>query len=144
MEKLIIALTLFLGINFVAIGEIARGPSVVPLVEVDIEGQKKSEAVSGYDFNQAAVRKPSHVKARVPANIVTKTATTSPYSYIGPFIFLITLPIGLWIMVSKRFKADPSNKKVDYYEKTHQFKPYQSGFTKSDEDNDDIDYPKAS
>jgi len=144
MEKLFIAFTLLLGINVAAFGEVARGPSVVPLVEIDIEGQKKTESIAGYDFNQAAVRQPSQVKARVPANIVTKSSTSSPYSFLGPFIFLITLPIGLWIMVSKRFKSDPANKKVGYYTKTHQFRPFQPGLIKSDDDNDDIDYPKAS
>ncbi len=151
MKKLFISFTFFftflLGINSAAFGEIAngpsRGPSVLPLVEIDIEEQNKTKS-AGYDFNQKVSEGPLQDKARVPANIVTKPSSSSPYSFLGPLIFLIALPIGLWIMVSKRFKSDPEHKKAGYYTKTHQFGQFQSELAKSDDDHDDIDYPKAS
>ena len=79
----------------------SRGPSVEPIVEVDIEDVKKAEtANTGYNFSSAE-RAPSAAKSRVPPNIVSKTHTTTPSSYIGPLILLFALPFALWIMVSK-------------------------------------------
>lgn len=124
----------------------SRGPSVEPMSEVDIEADKKSEAVAGYDFaTSTPSATPKHVgRVRVPANIVTKENANSPYSYIGPFIFLITLPIAVWIMVSKKFKSKET-KDVGYYGKTHQFNTRQAEYNDHlDDDHDDVDYPKAS
>lgn len=138
------------GITFITLSSIVHGqspalhraPSVDPLVEIDIEDAKKSDGVdNGFDF---AVAEQASAKARVPANIVTNDQATSPTSYIGPIIFLIALPIGLWMMVSKRFNKGEDDKKVDYYSKTTQFKPFKTEYQKSAEDDDDIDYPKAS
>lgn len=138
------------GITFVALSSIVygqspvvnRAPSVDPLVEIDIEDGKKADGVeAGFDF---ASTEKAPAKARVPANIVTNDQATSPASYIGPIIFLIALPIGLWMMVSKRFNKSEEDKKVDYYSKTTQFKPFKTEYQKSAEDDDDIDYPKAS
>lgn len=117
-----------------------RGPSVDPMMEVDIE-KENVDTISGYDFAAHEKRTLATERKRVPANITTKTNATTPYSFIGPFIFLITLPIGLWIMVSKRFKSPKSERPVDYYGKTHQFTPKHVSSESSD---DDIDYPKAS
>lgn len=116
---------------------IHRGPSVDPLVEVDIEDVKKAD--TGYDFNKAEPK-----TTRVPANIVTKNDPIKPSNYAGPLIFLVALPIALWIMVSKRFSKTPEEKAVGYYPKTEQFKPYKTEYQKSAEDDDDVDFPKAS
>lgn len=136
------------GITFVALSGIVhgqsstvqRGPSVDPLVEIDIEDAKKADGVeASYNF---AAEAPA--KTRVPANIVTNDQAASPSSYIGPLIFLIALPIGLWMMVSKRFNKTDEDKKVGYYSKTTQFTPFTSEYQKASDDEDDIDYPKAS
>lgn len=130
---------------------IHRGPSVEPIVEVDIEDAKLPSNSTGYDFavNEPvapAERAPTSFspKARVPANIVSKSSDSTPSSMIGPLIFLIALPIGLWIVISKKFSKSDVEKSVDYYPKTQQFKPYKTDYQKSAEDDDDIDYPKAS
>lgn len=118
-------------------GSVHRGPSVDPVVEVDIEDAKKVD--SGYDF-----AKKEATPKRIPANIMSKTEATSPVSYIGPIIFLIALPIALWIMVSKKFSKSAVEKSVGYYPKTEQFNPYKTDYQKSAEDDDDVDFPKAS
>ena len=117
--------------------QVSRGPSVEPMTEVDIQEAQQTPTSKGYDFRVAGpIEK---VKTRIPANIITKTQDST--SFIGPLIFLIALPIGLWIVVSKKFAANAEEKKVDYYPKTQQFKPYTTDYQKSAED-DDIDYPK--
>ena len=124
---------------------IHREPSVDPIVEVDIEDAKVKEGQPGYDF-AATERMPattSH-KSRVPANIVSKTQETTPVSMVGPLIFLIALPIGLWIMVSKKFSKKSEEKSVGYFPKTHQFTPFKTDYQKSSDDEDDMDFPKAS
>lgn len=125
---------------------VQRGPSVDPIVEVDIEDVKRDQSVKDAGFNFApAQRLPATVKSRTPANIVSKSEPNSPISYIGPIIFLIALPFGLWIMVSKKFsKSSAEDKAVGYFPKTHQFNPYKTDYQKSSDDDDDIDYPKAS
>jgi len=143
MNKISTALLLFWVMQMYAYANSpGRGPSVEPLVEVDIESSQKFEKPTGYDFKQPVSRKPSMAKTRVPANITTRSSTNSFYSYLGPFIFLITLPIALWIMVSKRFRTK-EDKNIGYYGKTHQFKPRQAEYESNDEE-DDTDYPKAS
>lgn len=123
---------------------VQRGPSVEPIVEVDIEDAKKAEAPgTGYNF-ASEDHAPVSAKARVPANIVSNSQAAGPSTYIGPFIFLIALPFGIWIMISKKFSNNVEDKKVDYYPKTTQFKPYQTDYQKSAEDDDDMDFPKAS
>jgi hypothetical protein len=147
MEKKICAF--IFGLTFITLstvvhgqpGDVNRSPSVDSVVEVDIENAKTETPNPGYNFETS--RAPAKMKARVPANIVTKNQETS--SMIGPLIFLIALPVGLWIVISKKFMANSDDKKVDYYPKTQQFKPYTTDYQKSaDSDDDDIDYPKAS
>lgn len=124
---------------------IQRGPSVEPIVEIDIEDVKKADMSkeSGFDFSSNE-RMPANQKARTPANIVTKTQSNPPSSYIGPLIFLIALPFGLWIMVSKKFSKKTSDEKtVGYFPKTQQFSPYKTDYQKPSDD-DDVDFPKAS
>ncbi len=156
MEKKICAF--LFAISFVALSSVVhgsnsavhRGPSVDPVVEVDIEDTKSGTHSGGYNFAEAEVVEPVRAptsfspKARVPANIVSKSTESSSGSMIGPLIFLIALPIGLWIVVSKKFGKSEDEKKVDYYPKTHQFKPYKTDYQKTAEDDDDIDFPKAS
>jgi hypothetical protein len=145
MEKKICAYLFcltFIAISSVVHGQAARSPSVEPMAEVDIQDSKVSnQANPGYDFTSEATP-PTKSKMRVPANIVSKNQESAT-SYIGPLIFLIALPIGLWIVVSRKFAANSEDKKIDYYPKTQQFKPYTTDYQKSAED-DDIDYPKAS
>lgn len=131
-----------------------RSPSVEPITEVSIEENRPTHnpgtTEPGFDFtdkNAAAVAiAPTEVAprttTRVPANIATKPGS-APYSYIGPLIFLFALPIALWIVIAKKMKPDESAKKVDYYAKTFQFKPYRTDYQEQDAD-DDQDYPKAS
>ena len=119
-------------------GAVDRSPSVEPMAEVDI--QPKEAVKEGYDFAKAEPHK--QTARRVPANIITKATEAGSNSYIGPIIFLVALPIGLWIMVSKKFSKNADDKKVDYYPKTQQFKPYTTDYQKTAED-DDADYPKA-
>ena len=123
-----------------------RGPSVNPIVEIDIEDVKKANANKdeGFDFTPSK-RLPASIKSRLPANIVSKVESSSPTTLIGPIIFLIALPIGLWIMVSKKFNK-PTNEEsaVGYFSKTHQFNPYKTDYQNTSEDDDDQDYPKAS
>ena len=128
---------------------IQRSPSVDPVVEVDIE-DVKTPSHAGYNFvnterAMAAESVKTIVPKRVPANIISKQDFTSVSSMIGPLIFLIALPIGLWIIVSKKFSGpSTSEKTVDYYPKTQEFKPFKSDYQKSAEDDDDMDYPQAS
>ncbi len=119
-----------------------RSPSVEPMTEISIEENRPKSIQNGFDFADATHRaSPAPAATRVPANITTKAAhPSSPYSYIGPMIFLFALPIALWIVVAKKMKVTDSPEKVDYYPKTFQFKPYQ----KHDLDEEDQDYPKAS
>ncbi len=119
-----------------------RSPSVEP-VEVDIEEVKNTNTKdSGYNFDKPQTNI-TETKKRVPANIMTNTE--APSNYMGPIIFLITLPFALWLMVSKKFTPPSSiDKTVDYYPKTHQFQPYKTDYQESADDEDDIDLPKAS
>lgn len=128
-------------------GNTTRGPSVNPIVEIDIEDVKKADVNKneGFDFSPNR-RLPAAIKSRLPANIVSKVESNSPSSLIGPIIFLIALPFGLWIMVSRKFSKTPSEESaVGYFPKNHQFNPYKTDYQNSSEDDDDdIDYPKAS
>jgi hypothetical protein len=139
------------GLTFIALssivhgqqGEVQRSPSVEKVVEVDIEAPTTETTTPNPGYNFEATRSPAKMKARVPANIASKTQESG--SIIGPLIFLIALPIGLWIVVSKKFSGASDDKKVDYFPKTQQFKPYTTDYQKSAEsEDDDIDYPKAS
>lgn len=123
-----------------------RGPSVEPFTEVDIENTKGAPKNSGFNFDEAkkrevaSERKPAGITYKDPKNVST------PYSIIGPIIFLLTLPIAIWLMISRKLnKADQQPvDKTEYYAKNHQFKPYQTDYQKSDDDHDDFDVPKAS
>ena len=132
----------FTSIVFSQSTTISRGPSVDPLVEIDIEDVKRADGLdASYNFTNT---EKTETKSRVPANIVTNEQATGPASFIGPIIFLIALPIGLWMMISRRFNKAEEEKKVDYYSKTTQFKPFKTEYQKTAEDDEDIDYPKAS
>lgn len=121
-----------------------RAPSVEPMTEVSLEDSIPKKDNSGFDFHRLEKIHQSEAK-RVPANITTKAPTTpTPYSYIGPVIFLLALPIALWIVVSKKMKTTETPSKVDYYPKNHQFRPYKADHNARDVEDDDQDYPKAS
>ena len=128
-----------------------RGPSVEPITEVSIEDNspnaKTGSTERGFDFasNNPIATKSEFEMKRAPANIISKPATNnSPYSFVGPMIFLLALPFALWIVISKKMKQSNSSQNVDYYAKTFQFKPSQSSQYKMDHDEDEQDYPKAS
>jgi len=122
-----------------------RSPSVEPITEVSIEenrpARKAGQVESGFDFGHNDQVMNATVTTRVPANIATK-ASSSPYSLLGPLIFLFALPLALWIVIAKKVAKPNSDKKLSYYSKTFQFKPRD----KSDyqDIDDDQDYPKAS
>ncbi len=122
-----------------------RSPAIEPMTEVSIEENRSTKTPTGFDFAaKSQVANTEEVTKRVPANIATKTQDRpSPYSYIGPMIFLLALPVALWIVVAKKMKnPDNHSEKVGYYPKTFQFKSPKSNF--HDEDDDDQSYPKAS
>jgi hypothetical protein len=147
MEKKLYALVF--AITFITLSSVVHGspsivqrsPSVDPVVEVDIE-DSKAPTHSGYNFVNP--EKKAAEQKRVPANIVSKENATTPSSMAGPLIFLIALPIGLWIIVSKKLAKSTTEKNVGYYSKTEQFKPHKDDYQKTVEDDDDIDFPKAS
>ncbi|MGZ3789458.1 MAG: hypothetical protein ACXVLQ_13095 [Bacteriovorax sp.] len=122
-----------------------RSPSVEPLTEISIEENRPANAQGGFDFAVKPSPKMTETK-RVPANITSKpTEHSSPYSYVGPMIFLFALPIALWIVVAKKMKStSEAPDKVGYYPKTFQFKPFRTDYQRQDEEEDDQDYPKAS
>lgn len=117
-----------------------RSPAVEPIVEIAIDNDKTNE--KGFNFT-------TEESKRIPANITTKSGTqNTPYSYIGPLIFLIALPISLWIIVAKKIKNSESGERVNYYSNTFQFKSStnieQTKGGNDVEDDDDHDFPKAS
>ncbi len=121
-----------------------RAPSVEPLTEVSLEDNIPKKDHTGFDFQKQEVATHKAEMKRVPANIATKTSQpATPYSYIGPMIFLLALPAALWIVVSKKMKNGDATAKVDYFPKTHQFKPYKVDNSSRDVEEDE-DYPKAS
>ncbi len=122
-----------------------RGPAVEQLTEVSIEENTSTKTQSGFDFSpQPTATSPT--SRRVPANIVSKSTETnsSPYSLIGPMIFLFALPAALWIIVAKKMKVSATNEQVGYYNQTTQFKPFKTSYQKQDIDDEDQDLPKAS
>ena len=125
-----------------------RQPAVEQLTEVSIEEDRPVKNVGGvqHGFNFANNSSDETSANRPPANMATKTASKNrPYSFLGPFIFLMALPIGLWIIISKKIKTIPGFEKNDSYPNTLLFK---SQITKSkshdsaDADADE-DYPDS-
>jgi hypothetical protein len=126
-----------------------RSPSVSPIVEVDIEDVKKGQSAEhGYDFSKSDISQTyEQPKKRAPANIVTNHKSTPPFNYLGPILFLLTLPFAVWIIVAKKFNTSSTQtpeKTVEYFPKTYQFNPYKTDYQKSADEDDDINYPKAS
>ncbi len=158
MEKKFCAIVF--AVTFVALSSVVhgsnsnihRGPSVEPIVEIDIEDAKSPANSAGFNFEDPAavaevapeVAPKAAPKSRVPANIVSKSSDNTTGSMIGPLIFLIALPIGLWIVISRKISSKEDSKNVDYYPKTQQFKPFKTDYQNSAEDDDDVDFPKAS
>lgn len=144
MRKAIINLTYFFSISLAvfsaheALAE--RSPSVEPMAEIDIENQNNKTPPNGYNFNEVKSN-------RTPAGIVAKDPKNSrtPYSMIGPFIFLLALPFAIWMVISKKFSNENEpEEKIEYFSKSYQFKPYKTEYQKQEDQDDDIDYPKAS
>lgn len=126
-----------------------RSPSVEPITEIAIEDSKpvfkNGEPQHGFDFASS----PESVKSeRVPASFASKPSKpTSPYSYLGPIIFLIALPISLWVAISKKMKNPTQVENSGFYPKNLQFRPNKSQISEQDldnEDHEDNDFPKAS
>jgi len=123
-----------------------RSPAVDPMTEVSIEENRPSNNQAGFDFaDQNRVVKPLETK-RVPANIVTKipSTTSSPYSLIGPIIFLLALPFALWIIVAKKMESTKTSEMLDYYPQNFQFKSVKTVHKTNEIEDDDQDFPKAS
>ncbi|MDO9183734.1 MAG: hypothetical protein Q7U04_15070 [Bacteriovorax sp.] len=119
-----------------------RSPAIEPITEVSIEENrpvvKNGQPERGFDFSDTKGE-------RIPANIVSKAKEPStPYSYIGPLIFLVALPFALWIVISKKMKNSETSEKHAYYPKTFQFKPYKTEYQEQDVDDEDHNIPKAS
>lgn len=143
-----------------AFAQTHRSPSVEPITEISIEENrpviKEGQTEQGFDFadrtvatTATAAPTPAATEApvakRIPANITTKSSEQStPYSYIGPMIFLFALPIALWIVISKKMKTTEVAEKIDYYPKTFQFKPYKTDYQEQDVDDEEHNLPKAS
>lgn len=121
-----------------------RSPSVEPMTEVSIEEGRSTKPQSGFNFAAKSPVTSNETTKRIPANITTKTTEhPTPYSYIGPLVFLLALPVALWIVVSKKMKNTQGPDKVGYYPKTSQLKSTKPIFH-DEEDDDDQNYPKAS
>lgn len=122
-----------------------RSPAVAPMTEVSIEENRPTENQAGFDFaDKNSQHSPAQMK-RTPANIKSKTPNeNNPYSYIGPIIFLLALPMALWIIIAKKMKQSETAEKIGYYPKTFQFKPFRTHYQKQDIDDDHQDFPKAS
>ena len=127
-----------------------RSPSVEPITEVSIEENrpviKEGQTEHGFDFTDKSVANTAAPEAsRVPANIATKSSShSSPYSYLGPLIFLLALPLALWIAISKKIRNSEVPEKVAFYPKTFQFKPFKTEYQEQDIDDEDQNFPKAS
>lgn len=123
-----------------------RSPSIEPLMEVSIEEErpvaKANQIESGFDFNKKAAIAPVETK-RVPANITSKSKGGTPYSFIGPMIFLMALPIALWIVLSKKITNSGKAEKRFYAAKTFQFKQ-KNNYSEPEADEEDHHFPKAS
>lgn len=128
----LILITAFLIFGLNLSSAYSRSPSVNPLMEIDIESSEKpKDAKEGFDFSAS-----EKTTARVPANITTNHQNSGPMSYLGPILFLLALPIGIWLMVSKKF----AKKEVEH----HPFSNLKELKTDRDDHNDDLNFPKAS
>ena len=122
-----------------------RQPAVEPITEVSIEDDRPVEKVGGasHGFNFADNNESTTSTNRAPANIMAKTANkNTPYSFLGPLLFLMTLPIGLWIIISKKIKNTSVLEKNNSYPNTLLFKT-QISKSRPYESSDD-DHSKAS
>ncbi len=123
-----------------------RSPSVEPMAEVSIEEDRPRPAegpARGFDFNHT--NSTSTQSKRVPATITSpKSSPKSSASYLGPLIFLLALPLALWIVIAKKLKSEVSIENKGYYHKTYQFKNYKNAVNESEYDDEDQDFPKAS
>ena len=113
-----------------------RGPAVEQLAEVEI-GSAHS---NGFDFSK---------QKRIPAADIRKNENSVQYSYIGPILFFIlALPFTLWVLIARKVKAGPDDKKHKYYAHTSQFTPFKTDYQKQEgeeeeEEDDEIDYHKS-
>ena len=118
-----------------------RSPAVESITEISIEenqtARSPGQVQTGFDFSNS-----KKAQQKTSAYIATKTQNPT-YSFLGPLIFLIALPLALWIIIFKKMKNSSADKKIDYYPKTFQFKSPKTNYQENDED-DDQDYPKAS
>lgn len=127
-----------------------RSPAVETITEVSIEENrpavKPAQSENGFDFKtKDSVTQNALSSRRVPANITTKsTEKSTPYTFIGPMIFLIALPIALWIVIYKKMNNSYTAEKVEYYPKNFQFKPYKTDYQEQDVDDEEHNLPKAS
>ncbi len=153
MKKLISALLFFTFIASVGLSKNTyanRAPSINEFQEIDMEQEWKDSDKKGFNFDQ---KKPVTTnqtasqpkKSRYPANSKYDASQSSGY-YIGPIFFLLALPLAFWILMSKKLKSEAEDQhQSKFFNKTIQFKPYQTDYQKNDDDDDDISQiPKAS
>lgn len=126
-----------------------RSPAVEPVTEVSIEDNnpiaKKGTPENGFDFtNKTDLAHVSASTKRIPANIAKSPTKESPYSFIGPLMFLMALPIALWIMIFRKVPNTENGEKIGYYPKTFQFQPTKQEYQEQDVEEEDQNFPKAS
>ena len=140
-------------ISFIALSTIVyaqnRKPPVPSVVEIDMEDIKNGHpGNAGYDFSRSHTSEGGEKQQkRTPANIVSNHKSSPPLSYLGPILFLLTLPFAVWIIMAKKFNTSSvqkNEKNVEYYPKTYQFTPYKTDYQKSADEDEDINHPKAS
>lgn len=106
-----------------------RSPSVNDVVEIELNEQAPKKDAPGYDFAQAEETK------RVPANIVSNHKREPASQVYVPFLILLAIPFGIWMLVSKQKKIAQELEAA--YKEEERFKESKSN-------DDDFTMPKAS
>lgn len=127
----LLTLTLFAAL-FISLNVHARGPSVDPITEVDIENERSDKPAKGYDFGATDT-----ATTRTPANIVTHQKNTSPSTYLLPFFILMVMPFGIWYLMSKK-STEETQAQIESFDKVLE------ETKQAHSDDDDMDFPKAS
>lgn len=114
-----------------------RAPSVNPIVEIDIEETQQKNAPQGFNFEDTS----STTAKRVPANIVKKDSSFNFQQYLGLVVLFLGLPLFITALITKKMSKKISS---ELGEEASTFK-LSSVVSKEDDDEDDgIDFPKAS
>lgn len=106
-----------------------RSPSVEDVVEIELNEKNPAKNAPGYNFEQ-----PESAK-RVPANIVTNHKREPASQVFVPFLILLAIPFGIWMLVSKQKKI-ARELEAAYKAEEH--------LKEASKDDDDFTMPKAS